>query len=125
MVCNACGLYYKLHGVPRPTAMRRDTIHTRRRRPRHELKTSRSLDTERSASVESKWVRTTFTLRGPLDEGQKTDKTWGTKCEAVKNIRNGSIFTIRALSQIGRSMPEYDEAPLNLVASHGAAGETH
>lgn len=34
MVCNACGLYYKLHGVNRPHTMRRDTIHTRRRRPR-------------------------------------------------------------------------------------------
>ncbi|XP_054281988.1 uncharacterized protein LOC129000770 [Macrosteles quadrilineatus] len=34
MVCNACGLYYKLHNVNRPATMRRDTIHTRRRRPR-------------------------------------------------------------------------------------------
>ncbi|XP_063903899.1 uncharacterized protein LOC135123301 isoform X2 [Zophobas morio] len=34
MVCNACGLYYKLHGIDRPHTMRRDTIHTRRRRPK-------------------------------------------------------------------------------------------
>ncbi|XP_063995598.1 GATA zinc finger domain-containing protein 11-like isoform X2 [Diachasmimorpha longicaudata] len=39
MVCNACGLYYKLHGVNRPHTMRRDTIHTRRRRPKGEKPT--------------------------------------------------------------------------------------
>ncbi|KAL1130658.1 hypothetical protein AAG570_011900 [Ranatra chinensis] len=36
MVCNACGLYFKLHNVNRPATMRRDTIHTRRRRPKEE-----------------------------------------------------------------------------------------
>ncbi|XP_032683129.1 uncharacterized protein LOC116849761 isoform X2 [Odontomachus brunneus] len=39
MVCNACGLYYKLHGINRPVTMRRDTIHTRRRRPKGEKPT--------------------------------------------------------------------------------------
>ncbi|RZF39008.1 hypothetical protein LSTR_LSTR014725 [Laodelphax striatellus] len=41
MVCNACGLYYKLHNVNRPATMRRDTIHTRRRRPKGEKIMSR------------------------------------------------------------------------------------
>ncbi|XP_043490143.1 transcription factor stalky-like [Polistes fuscatus] len=39
IVCNACGLYYKLHGINRPVTMRRDTIHTRRRRPKGEKQT--------------------------------------------------------------------------------------
>jgi acetyl-CoA carboxylase beta subunit len=42
MVCNACGLYYKLHGVNRPHTMRRDTIHTRRRRPKGDKSNRRS-----------------------------------------------------------------------------------
>ncbi|GFY69048.1 uncharacterized protein TNIN_149681 [Trichonephila inaurata madagascariensis] len=30
-ICNACGLYYKLHNKPRPKDMRKDTIQTRNR----------------------------------------------------------------------------------------------
>ncbi|ESO00803.1 hypothetical protein HELRODRAFT_82644, partial [Helobdella robusta] len=35
VVCNACGLYYKLHGVRRPSVMRKDGIQTRKRKPRN------------------------------------------------------------------------------------------
>ncbi|XP_035217705.1 transcription factor GATA-5-like [Stegodyphus dumicola] len=33
-VCNACGLYYKLHQVNRPITMRKDSIQTRKRKPK-------------------------------------------------------------------------------------------
>ena len=31
-VCNACGLYHKLHNVPRPTALKKENIQTRNRK---------------------------------------------------------------------------------------------
>ncbi|XP_021948225.1 trans-acting T-cell-specific transcription factor GATA-3 isoform X3 [Folsomia candida] len=33
-VCNACGLYFKLHGIARPRAMKKDNIQTRKRKPK-------------------------------------------------------------------------------------------
>ncbi|CAD6241248.1 GSCOCG00002581001-RA-CDS, partial [Cotesia congregata] len=39
-VCNACGLYYKLHNVNRPLAMKKDNIQTRKRKPKSGMKAS-------------------------------------------------------------------------------------
>ncbi|XP_062554800.1 box A-binding factor-like isoform X2 [Armigeres subalbatus] len=33
-VCNACGLYYKLHNINRPLAMKKDNIQSRKRKPK-------------------------------------------------------------------------------------------
>ncbi|XP_051281582.1 erythroid transcription factor isoform X9 [Dicentrarchus labrax] len=43
-VCNACGLYYKLHQVNRPLAMKKDGIQTRNRRVTNRNKRSRKSD---------------------------------------------------------------------------------
>ncbi|CAG4980172.1 unnamed protein product [Colias eurytheme] len=140
MVCNACGLYYKLHGVPRPTAMRRDTIHTRRRRPRHEVKSARSRRRGGSGgavdSVEGGEVA------GAGAGGAVSGSAGGAAVSAGGEGAEEAVLSalrrqlqphlLAALhahtahrTQMGRGMPDYDEAPLNLVASHVAAEETH
>ncbi|XP_011296858.1 box A-binding factor isoform X2 [Fopius arisanus] len=39
-VCNACGLYFKLHSVNRPLSMKKDNIQTRKRKPKGAMKSS-------------------------------------------------------------------------------------
>ncbi|BFZ21059.1 hypothetical protein BsWGS_24097 [Bradybaena similaris] len=52
-VCNACGLYYKLHGVNRPLSMRKDGIQTRKRKPKGSSNNKKSSSKPYDASVTS------------------------------------------------------------------------
>ena len=47
-VCNACGLYFKLHNVNRPLAMRKEGIQTRKRKPK--LPSSTPFDSSKSSN---------------------------------------------------------------------------
>lgn len=49
-VCNACGLYYKLHNINRPLTMKKESIQTRKRKPK---KSSDSKSSSTSSSIPS------------------------------------------------------------------------
>ncbi|PIK37952.1 Gata4/5/6 [Apostichopus japonicus] len=51
-VCNACGLYYKLHSVNRPLAMKKDGIQTRKRKPKKQTQQQQT-PTSQSANEHS------------------------------------------------------------------------
>lgn len=52
-VCNACGLYYKLHQVNRPISMRKDSIQTRKRKPKSALTKGKTSSTSQGNNVSS------------------------------------------------------------------------
>jgi hypothetical protein len=45
-VCNACGLYYKLHKVNRPIAMKKEGIQTRRRKSKKSKSPKKAEDSQ-------------------------------------------------------------------------------
>ncbi|KAF8794453.1 GATA-binding factor 5-A-like isoform X2 [Argiope bruennichi] len=61
-VCNACGLYYKLHQVNRPISMRKDSIQTRKRKP----KSTGSSSKGKSSSVNSSNGRNGSSSKSPI-----------------------------------------------------------
>ncbi|CAH1968918.1 unnamed protein product [Acanthoscelides obtectus] len=134
MVCNACGLYFKLHGVDRPVTMRRDTIHTRRRRPKAQEKeklkggkergnTSETADTEDMLSALRRQIRPhlIMALTGPKHAN----------LPQYAHLQNPPVPTVLPTGESpNRSVPEAEsdeesiaDLPLNLVSTQMTEAE--
>lgn len=77
-VCNACGLYFKLHQVNRPMSMKKDGIQTRKRKPRtSSSKKSSSKDSSNhgshSSHVMSQDMKPSYSQPGLLDLSQRSE----------------------------------------------------
>lgn len=70
-VCNACGLYFKLHSVKRPLTMKKDTIQTRKRKP----KGSKNADKSSSTNSISKNSSNTNIIEDSKNELQNLTST--------------------------------------------------
>ncbi|EDV98863.1 GH13551 [Drosophila grimshawi] len=143
MVCNACGLYYKLHGVNRPHSMRRDTIHTRRRRPKEcekSKKRTRHLACSSAVEYESDIINISIKCKKPdLSVCQETPTLSDSPFNKYKTEIAETTGTAETLKDVilkqtkSQSLPEFNEThageelsvPLNLVSSENNAKLTY
>ncbi|KAH8263641.1 hypothetical protein KR044_011820 [Drosophila immigrans] len=133
MVCNACGLYFKLHGVNRPHSMRRDTIHTRRRRPKECEKSKKNFETHNMNSfIDHKKL--------DLSINQETlsisDQVFNKYKTELSDAGGGAAATLKDVilkRKKSQSLPEFNDTcegeelsvPLNLVSSENNAKLTY
>ncbi|NP_001037446.1 transcription factor BCFI [Bombyx mori] len=82
-VCNACGLYFKLHNVNRPLTMKKDSIQTRKRKPKNSnIKADRSAKAVQRASPRaSRWRAYWMRRRSPPRLGYYVQSAEGMKLE--------------------------------------------
>ncbi|KAL9876832.1 uncharacterized protein LOC119642998 isoform X1 [Glossina fuscipes] len=132
IVCNACGLYFKLHGINRPHSMRRDTIHTRRRRPKDSEKSEKKRnksDNYAAETTEKKYLEGISTSINEKSEDLKLRFGGYANKDIITFIKNNGPISGKAetdgkkqsnVEQASKKLNEGNDdfvAPLNLVAS--------
>ncbi|XP_065213049.1 box A-binding factor-like isoform X8 [Planococcus citri] len=92
-VCNACGLYYKLHNVNRPLTMKKDSIQTRKRKPKGgkgDHSAPKAIKLEQNGEYEKP-----VTSGIPRPTNLRFDKTHRNQLGYEPSVHNNSVGVIR------------------------------
>ena len=115
-MCNACGLYFKLHNVNRPITMKKDSIQTRKRKPKQtSAQTSSPQSPQQSSHLQP------YSIPLKLSTGMTTGLMSGqhnpnTKIVSARNYPNYSALT--SLNVQSSAYPTSSYYSLNDVVSH-------
>ncbi|XP_052902952.1 box A-binding factor-like [Anopheles moucheti] len=101
-VCNACGLYYKLHNVNRPLAMKKDNIQSRKRKP----KGSKNGDGSKSNASNASSNRQNNSSSSSISETPK-------KQEGMKLMKIGENSTFEKLIPSSPSSEGSNQSPVH------------
>ncbi|CAM9152621.1 unnamed protein product, partial [Lampetra planeri] len=95
-VCNACGLYMKLHGVARPLSMKKDAIQTRKRKPKGVGGNGKARAA--LATTASPAAATTTTAAGLIEAAVSTTAAAATACPTAASPTAASPTAATATS---------------------------
>ncbi|XP_043241075.1 transcription factor GATA-4-like [Amphibalanus amphitrite] len=104
-VCNACGLYFKLHGIRRPLSMRKDGIQTRKRKPKDKKKESGKDKKDESTTESSKKSTQSTSLKeegqpqSSSSDGRHRSAAATTTASATSDYRAQTVLPPTAASQ--------------------------
>ncbi|XP_037871550.1 transcription factor BCFI isoform X6 [Bombyx mori] len=81
-VCNACGLYFKLHNVNRPLTMKKDSIQTRKRKPKNS-----NIKADRSAKAVQRAVSAGIKMESILESARRSPPRLGYYVQSAEGMK--------------------------------------
>ncbi|XP_045108918.1 chitinase-like protein PB1E7.04c isoform X3 [Portunus trituberculatus] len=106
-VCNACGLYFKLHNVNRPITMKKESIQTRKRKSknRNDSKQSSTSSSSSSSSTSSSATIGVTTTSSTITSSSSSNSTTSSSTSATVPATSSSTSTISSSKYQPSSSP--------------------
>ncbi|KAK4288483.1 hypothetical protein Pmani_038489 [Petrolisthes manimaculis] len=114
-VCNACGLYYKLHNVNRPITMKKESIQTRKRKPKNsnDKKSSSS-----SSSNSSSTAATTSSSSSAAGDHTNTTTSSSSSSIIIPTSATSTTSSLSSLNTSSSSSPTYASSAITSVSKY-------